>query len=74
MLLLVLTAEAIVPCLLGPAPVEPELGAVNGAFALLFSMCVRMSLVYLSLLVISALLDSNARFSGIVYLSPFLLT
>jgi hypothetical protein len=33
-----------------------------------------MSLVYLSLLVISALLDSRAWLRGNVYLSPFLLT
>ena len=40
---------------------------------LLLSMCVRMSLVYLSRLVISWLLESSAWLSGMIDRSPFLL-
>jgi hypothetical protein len=43
-------------------------------WVLLLSMCVRMSFVYLSLFVISALFDSRAWFKGKVDLSPFLFT
>jgi len=37
-------------------------------------MCVRISLVYFSLLAISLFVDSKAEFSGYVSLSCFLLT
>jgi membrane protein implicated in regulation of membrane protease activity len=47
-------------------PVPPRL--------LLLSMWVKMSFVYLSLFVISALFDSSAWFRGKVDLSPFLFT
>ena len=41
---------------------------------LLFSMCVKMSLVYLRRLVISWLLESSAWLRGMMERSPFLLT
>jgi hypothetical protein len=56
------------------AEVGFPLTATGFYYWLLLSICVKMSLVYFNLLVISALLLSRAWFRGIVDLSPFLFT
>ena len=73
-LLLELTAEVTVPILVGPPVLPAVAGPVFYLLLLLLSIWVKMSLVYLSLLVISAFCDSRARFNGRVDLSPFLFT
>jgi hypothetical protein len=58
-----------------PPPPMDEDGLIEFVpCVLLFNIWVRMSLVYLRRLVISALLDSRAWFKGRVYRSAFLLT